>query len=238
MSITKRLAKLEVILAVLLLFIPLILFVLDDEARPSISNYAYSNINHVFASLLSLAGALFLFNGTAYNKKWYNIILGLSLFGVVFTPHLDYPIWHYSFASIFFVGSYVVVLISGIKKHNKLYLFISAIIPLALLGHFTQNWYSLFIAEAIAMSPISFHFIMKSINPKINMSKELRSKLSYWFFLLVGIVVISYQVYKYVTDQLVFSIPEVIITVIAAAFIRKPNLISESWTLIITKFTR
>lgn len=166
MSITKRLAKLETILAVLLLFIPLILSVLDKGTRPSISNFAYSQYNYVFASLLSLAGSLFLFNGTAYNKKWYNIILGLSLYGVVFTPHLDYPLWHYSFASIFFVGSYVVVLLSGIKQPNKLYLFISAIIPLALLGHFLNNWYSLFIAEAIAMSPISFHFIMKSIKSK------------------------------------------------------------------------
>ena len=97
----KRLTKLEIILSTLLLFIPLILILATGEIRPSISNYAYSNLNYLFATLLTLAGTMFIFNGSAYNSRWYNIVLGCSLIGVVLTPHLHLPILHYVFASIF-----------------------------------------------------------------------------------------------------------------------------------------
>jgi len=102
MSITKNFAKLEVILATFLLFVPLILIGYTNEVRGSISNYAYSKAPHVFSMLLSIASAMFIYNGAVKSKQWFNIILGCALIGVILTPHLDYPIWHYSFATLFF----------------------------------------------------------------------------------------------------------------------------------------
>ena len=158
----KRLTKLEIILSTLLLFIPLILILATGEIRPSISNYAYSNLNYLFATLLTLAGTMFIFNGTAYNTRWYNIVLGCSLIGVVLTPHLHLPILHYLFASIFFVGSVFCMVFFSSAQQRFIKLVAGAIITIGLIGHFAFNFYSLFWAEWIGMLPITIHYLGES----------------------------------------------------------------------------
>lgn len=159
----KRLTKLEVILSTLLFFIPLILVAFTQELRPSISDYAYSNLNYLFASLLSVAGTMFIFNGTAYNSRWYNIVLGCSLIGVVLTPHLQLPVFHYCFASTFFLGSIFCMIFFSSTSQRNLKLIAGAIIFFGLLGHFWFNWYSLFWAEWIGILPICIHYIGESL---------------------------------------------------------------------------
>ena len=158
----KRLTKLEIILSTLLLFIPLILILATREIRPSISNYAYSSMNHLFATLLTIAGTMFIFNGTAYNSRWYNIVLGLSLIGVALTPHYDFPILHYAFASLFFLGSIVVMIVFSSKEQKPLKVYFGSLIIIGLLGHFWCNFYSLFWAEWIGMLPITIHYLGES----------------------------------------------------------------------------
>lgn len=158
----KRLTKLHVILAITLLFTPLVLIITTGEVRSSISNYAYSSMNHLFATLLTIAGTMFIFNGTAYNSRWYNIALGLSLIGVALTPHYDFPIIHYLFAAIFFLGSIFVMIGYTSKEQLKLKIQFASIIILALLLHFAFNWYSLFWAEWIGMLPICVHYLGES----------------------------------------------------------------------------
>jgi hypothetical protein len=163
MGIEKRLTKLEVILATLLFFIPLILIVTTKEIRPSISDYAYSKLNYLFAALLSVAGTMFIFNGSAYNSRWYNIILGCSLIGVALTPHLDVPILHYLFASIFFLGSVFCMIFFSSKEQRFIKLVIATIITIGLSGHFVFDYYSLFWAEWIGILPICIHYIGESL---------------------------------------------------------------------------
>ena len=158
----KRLTKLEIILSTLLLFIPLILILATGEIRPSISNYAYSSMNHLFATLLTIAGTMFIFNGTAYNTRWYNIALGLSLIGIALTPHYDFPIIHYAFAGVFFVGSIIVMIAFSSKAQQPLKVYFGSLIIIGLLGHFWLNWYSLFWAEWIGMLPITIHYLGES----------------------------------------------------------------------------
>lgn len=158
----KRLTKLHVILAITLLFTPLVLIITTGEVRSSISNYAYSSMNHLFATLLTIAGTMFIFNGTAYNSRWYNIALGLSLIGVALTPHYDFPILHYTFAAIFFLGSMAVMVLFSSKEQLKLKIYFSAIVFLALLGHFIFKTYSLFWAEWIGILPICIHYLGES----------------------------------------------------------------------------
>ncbi|WP_298118142.1 hypothetical protein [Flavobacterium sp.] len=160
----KRLIKLHVILSILLVFIPLILIVASGEVRNSISNYAYSEVSYLFSTLLSIAGTMFIFNGTAYNSRWYNIILGCSLVGVALTPHLDYPVIHYSFASIFFIGSVVVMIAYSSAKQRPLKAYFGIMIILSLLFHFIFNWYSLFWAEWIGILPITIHYLGETTN--------------------------------------------------------------------------
>lgn len=159
----KRLTKLEVILSTLLFFIPLILVAFTQEVRASISDYAYSDLSYLFASLLSVAGTMFIFNGTAYNSRWYNIVLGCSLIGVVLTPHLHASVLHYVFASIFFFGSIFCMIFFSSASQRNLKLVAGAIIVFGLIGHFWFNWYSLFWAEWIGILPICIHYIGESL---------------------------------------------------------------------------
>jgi len=158
----KRIRKLEIILSLLLLFIPLILILLEGNIRDSISNYAYSKYNFIFTSLLTIAGMMFVFNGTVHNFKWYNIILGCSLIGVANTPHLDMPIFHYLFAVIFFLGSVCVMIIFSSVKQRIFKMFFAFIILLGMIGYFVFNYYSLLWAEWISILPICIHYIGES----------------------------------------------------------------------------
>ncbi len=143
--------------------IPIILILATQEVRPSISNYAYSQYSYFFVSLISLSGFTFIVNGWLDETRFYNIILGASLVGVSLTPHLDFPIIHYSCAGLFFLGSvYVMIAFSSAKQ--RWYKIIAGIIIVAtLLVSLTTEITSLLIAEWIAMLPISIHYVGEAI---------------------------------------------------------------------------
>jgi hypothetical protein len=164
MENAKDIKRLEITLAVLLMFVPLILRLTDGFWRLSISNYAYSNSNYVFVMLLTLAGTMFIYNGLGFKRHWYNGVLGVSLLGVVLTPHLDYPICHYFFATTFFFGSVLAIGLSSNVAFRGFKYLVSAIVMLGLIMHFAFGTFSLLVAEWIGIIPISIHFIIKSIN--------------------------------------------------------------------------
>lgn len=159
----KRITKLEVLLAMLLLLHPLILMVVNREIRTSISNYAYSDFSYVFVALLTIASALFAYNGVIHGKKWYNIALGCSLLGVALTPHLDFPVLHYTFAGLFFLGSVLTMIIFSSPAQRELKIVLGTLIVLALLNYFITGMYSLLVAEWIGILPICIHFIGESL---------------------------------------------------------------------------
>lgn len=160
----NRTKILELILAVILTMIPLILYVVDGVWRSSISEYAYSQFSYVFVFLVTLSGSLFLFNGFGFQRHWYNIILGLCLFGVSLTPHREYTALHYMCAGIFFLGSVLAIQLSSDKRWRLQKNLISIPIMIGLLAHFLFGWWSLLVAEWVSIVPISVHFILKSIN--------------------------------------------------------------------------
>jgi len=156
-------AKLERILAIVCIFIPLILIIVDQGTmRESISNYAYMNDNHVYGFLLTLAAMMFIVNGTIKDKKWYNVVLGIALTGIVLFPHLDFKIAHYVFATIFFLGSVIVISYYTSKKQFWIACGIAIVIVLSLLAHFWFHLFSLFVAEWIALGIIGIHYILES----------------------------------------------------------------------------
>lgn len=161
----SRTKTLELSIAIILNFVPLILHLVDGGSwRISISDYAYSAYAYVFVFFITLSGSLFLFNGVGFNRHWYNIILGVALLGVSLTPCRDYPIIHYVFASIFFLGSVLAIQLSSDKRFRVQKSIITIPIVVALSLHFFFGWYSLLVAEWISVVPISVHFILKSIN--------------------------------------------------------------------------
>lgn len=148
----------------LFFFIPLILIIVNQEVRTSISDYAYSHYSYWFFSLISLSGFLFVVNGWLDEARRYNIILGLALIGVALTPHKDFPITHYICAGTFFLGSVYVMIAFSSAKQRFYKIIAGAIIIVVLLFSLITKSISLFVAEWIGMLPISIHYVLEAQN--------------------------------------------------------------------------
>ena len=151
--------------AIVFLFIPLILILVNDGVvLKSISAYAkYTPMT--FSSLLSLASAIFIYDGILEHKsRWYNIYIGLSLLGVVYFDMYNHFIIHYIFAGIFFLGSLFNMVYFSSKKQRFIKLLVAFIVLLGMSGHYIFNLYSLFWAEWFAMIPMSIHYILELTN--------------------------------------------------------------------------
>lgn len=59
------------------------------------------------------------------------------------------------------------------------------------------------------------------------MSQKIRSTIGYWFFLLAGIGLMGYQVYKYVTNQLEPEMLEGIVFFAGILLIMYPKSLAE-----------
>lgn len=166
------------LIALFCITLPLILWLTDEgihnPARPSISNYVYMNHSYVFGMLLCIAAMLFLYNGAVYYKseqhmhiswhgQWYNVVLGLSLLGVISFPHLEYPLVHYIFAGFFFVGNAVV---TGLfyKDKDKIQSIVLAILTIVAMPLAFIHIINVFVAEWISLSVIGIHFILSTID--------------------------------------------------------------------------
>ena len=182
----------ERLIAAFCILIPLILWLVDNDVnhlfRPSISNYVYMKKSHIFGMLLCMAAMLFIFNGAVYYKRekhmniswhgqWYNVVLGISLLGVICYPHKEFPIPHFTFAGIFFVGNAIVTGIFYKDKDKKKSITLAILtvisIPLA-FAHII----SILVAEWISLIVIAIHFILSTINTEqpVNIDKRMELK--------------------------------------------------------------
>lgn len=168
-----------------LLFYLLYLTLPGCGIRNSISSYVAMENAHVFGLLLTIASMLFIFNGAVYiNKvsavskkkhgKWYNIILGIFLLGVVLLPctNKDLYGYHIGCAIVFFFGSAVVIAIFNDKEHRKISMFIAGFTVMSfaiylLNSHVLHNpvldLFTLFWAETISLWVIGIHYILESL---------------------------------------------------------------------------
>lgn len=168
----------ERFIAVFCISIPFLLWLADAPAdhtfRGSISNYVYMQKSYFFGLLLTMAAMLFIFNGAVYYKteeylniswhgQWYNVLLGLSLIGVICFPHKEHQVVHYIFAGIFFIGN---ALVTGIfyKDKDKGKSITLAILTVLTLPLALFHIISLLAAEWISLTVISIHFILSTID--------------------------------------------------------------------------
>lgn len=157
-----KINKIYAIKAASLMLLPLVLIVFTGELRSSISDYAYSGSGVLFALLLTISGTLFVNNGLTSNK-WYNVLLGLSLYVVVLTPHLDFPFLHYTFATLFFLGSIAVMIVFS-SDRQRFYKILAGLFIITALSGYYFEWYTLLYAEWLGLLPISLHLIGESLN--------------------------------------------------------------------------
>lgn len=181
-------AKLERFIAAVLVFNPAILYWADQKTlRDSISNYYFMEAGHWFGSLLTLAAALFIYNGAQHMSaqkeedanikraksrfgKYYNIIFGLALFGVLYFDHITYKWIHYIFACIFFVGCALAMILTRETKLNNLgnvmgtltLLFMGVHLLLEYVIWKDHNPFTLLWAEWIGLILIAIYFIAES----------------------------------------------------------------------------
>ena len=153
--------------------------------RDSISSYVAMKNAQIFGLLLTTASMLFIFNGAIYinevgensskwHGKWYNLVLGICLLGVVLfpctNPHLK--VFHYVFAILFFGGSAFVIAFFNDKEHRIISAMISAvslasfalyIMNTTLLNSPLLSSFTLFWAETISLWVIGIHYILESL---------------------------------------------------------------------------
>jgi hypothetical membrane protein len=120
---------------------------------------------------------LFIFNGAVYFRreekfelksqgKWYNVVLGLALLGVISLPHEEFEFPHYLFAGIFFLGNVFVIAFLHNKKQRVFRAILAILTILSLAFHFIFGWISLFWGEWLSLAVIGIHFILEARNVK------------------------------------------------------------------------
>lgn len=153
----------EIVIALFMSAILPINWLIDGQLRTSISDYAYStNYPWLLPLQLGIAGAMLVVNYTNNNKHWYNLILGLSLWGVAATPYKEHYLLHYSFASVFIITSILAIWLSSNVYFRTFKTVIALIASLGILIWVFFKPYTLAVAETLAIVPFACHFIVKS----------------------------------------------------------------------------
>ncbi len=84
------------------------------------------------------------------------------LAGVILFNHKDSSLVHAVFATIFFGGNAVVILVYSSKKQRLFKAFLVAGIVLSMLGFFVFDWFTLFWAEWLSFAIIALHYLLES----------------------------------------------------------------------------
>ena len=167
----------ERLIAIICIAMPVFLLLFDTEKkglhfRSSISDYVYMPASHIFGMMLCIAAMLFIFNGAVYFKnqshlklkragKWYNVILGLSLLGVILLPYKENKIPHYFFAVIFFLGNAAVIGFFH-KKKDRIPGVALAILTVVFLAICVIGLIPVFWGEWLSLTVIGIHFILEA----------------------------------------------------------------------------
>jgi len=59
------------------------------------------------------------------------------------------------------------------------------------------------------------------------MSQSFKTAIKYWFWLIIGIALISFQTYKYFSNTLEFSTKEAVILFVGLMFMIRPTAIPD-----------
>jgi len=180
----------EQLIAGICILIPLFLYFADNNTvRGSISAYVDMDDSYIYGFLLGIAAMLFIFNGALYFKttpkpsmnykknrgKWYNIILGTALMGVVLFPY-NGKLWilHYFFTIVFFAGSALVIFLFQNPKHMYIsrILAIISLFGLGLCVFGSENFINLFWAEWLSLVVIGLYYILESKDIILLKNKE------------------------------------------------------------------
>jgi hypothetical protein len=162
-----RFATVERALAVLCITIPLWLVLFDEEQdaiRGSVSSYYDMTPPQAYYFPLTVAAMLFMFNGIVKTRRFYNVVLGVCLSGVVlFNMDGATAVPHYMFAVGFFGLNAIVILwfsndVSVTLRNVLIVVLLAALLAWIFIDAFTTFW-----AETVSLIAIAAHFVLDSI---------------------------------------------------------------------------
>ena len=162
-----RFATVERALAVLCITIPLWMVLFDEEQdtiRGSISSYYDMTPPQAYYYPLTVAAMLFMFNGIVKTRRFYNVVLGVCLSGVVlFNMDGATALPHYIFAVGFFGLNAIVILwfsndVSVGFRNALIVVLLAALLAWIFIDAFTTFW-----AETVSLVAIAAHFVLDSI---------------------------------------------------------------------------
>lgn len=157
-------AKLERVLAVFCLFIPLLLIAFDSwSIRESISDYYDIGQNQVFYVPLTIAAMLFIVNGTVKEQHRYNTYLGVALAAVLLFNQDDARWVHVASAVAFFAGNAAVIYFFSRGTPRRFKRFFLAGIAGAMGAFLVFDSFTLFWAEWLSFALIAGHYILDSM---------------------------------------------------------------------------
>lgn len=129
---------------------PIILPLFNWGFQPSISEFNYTSQKWTYILGMGSIGFFMLLDGLLYETRRYNVLIGLSMIGVVTFPVNEFRWVHNSFAATFFIGNAIIVTYySPLLERSKKVLF-SIIISITLLMLFLGE-FNVYVAESIGM---------------------------------------------------------------------------------------
>jgi hypothetical protein len=158
----KDFVQLETGLATLCIIAPALMIMGDNgNIRASISAYYDMTENVLYYVPLTVAFMLFIVNGVIKHKKFYNVILGISLAVLVILNYRHFPYIHLLAVAVFFIGNAVVMVKYTSKDELWFKSLLVAIIITSILA-WSFGYISLFWAEWISLSIIGWHYILEA----------------------------------------------------------------------------
>lgn len=137
------------------LLTPILLPLLDNSLQYSLSQYHYTSQRLLYLILLGSIGVLTMLDGVLYDSRRYNILIGLSMIGVISFPCNEYIITHYVFAIFFFVGNAIIatyyskLLPKSKKTFFKLVIFLTLFMLLF-------DYINIYVTESIGMLSMAY----------------------------------------------------------------------------------
>tara|TARA_R110002050_G_scaffold34397_8_gene86832 strand:+ start:4364 stop:4870 length:507 start_codon:yes stop_codon:yes gene_type:complete len=164
-NIIKSVIKVELFLSITLFILPVFLPVITGEFLDSVSKYIYSEACWFYIVTLSFISIFFILDGIIDKNRRFNIILGISMLGVVIFPVKEGEYIHDVFAILFFLENlFILIYFSKVfSKQTKISIFIIVLTTLTLLF---LNVITLFLAESIGLFCVSIFFFIRFL--KIN----------------------------------------------------------------------
>ena len=148
------------------MLMPLVLVATNNwQVLPSISAYAVSDQPQILPIYLSILATMFAVKDALSNNK-FNIFLAICLIGIAAFNLNDFQELHFTFASLFFIGTTFKLLFKPPLHLVRYTIPLGILIIFGMFGHFMFKWYSLFWAEVIAFAPATFYYISKYFQKK------------------------------------------------------------------------